>query len=239
MWINMKELFFLLVFMWLVNPASGQHQKSRQEFRPFSILIVSPDSIEVHESLKPLIDTVESDFRKAYYDVLRELEQVKEFKSEKEREEIRMTIQRAKWMEIDIHNSRLRNFIPMLTCSELSEIFNAGGRAEFSFEVIDRDEMFSYENKTIVDYYDVDYLLRYKSITMPLKNGEPVLKIAMQLFARKENRLIFEGIVFGYARFYRDNSGILRACPNDLQCMIDSGVISSAAKLFDVIRRRR
>lgn len=235
----MKKLLILIFgFASLYIPASGQG-KTDGEYRPFSILIISPDSISLHESLKPLVDTVEADFREVYYSYIKQMELFEKFEPEEKRRETKLKIQRAKAAEMDVHNTYYYQFIPMLTCSELWDLFNAQGNHDFSFDFISQDELFSYDIKKIADYYQMDYILIYKQITTPIENGEAVLKIEMELFGRKESKIIYEGVAYGYARFYTDNSGVLRACYNDLQCLLESGVISSTSDLFTFLKRRQ
>jgi hypothetical protein len=235
----MKKLLFLIFgFAWMYVPALGQG-KTDKEYKPFSILIISPDSISLHESLKPLVDTVEADFREVYYSYIKQMELFEKFEPEEKRQETKLKIQRAKLAEMDVHNTYYYQFIPMLTCSELWDLFNAEGNHDFSFDFISRDELFSYDIKKISDYYQTDYILTYKQISTPLQNGEPVLKIEMELFGGKEKKIIYEGVAYGHARFYTDNSGVLRACSNDLQCLLESGVISSTSNLFAFLKRRQ
>ena len=211
----MKNLLLIIFGLtWLNLSTLGQ------EYKPFSILIISSDSIALHESLKPLVDTVESDFREVYYSYIKQMELYEKFAPEEERQETKLKIQRAKLAEMDVHNTYYYQFIPMLTCSELWDLFKAQGNSRFSFDFISRDELFSYDLKKISDYYNTDYILTYKQITTTLQNGEPVLKIEMELFGGKENKIVYEGVAYGHARFYTDNSGELRACSNNPQCLL-------------------
>jgi hypothetical protein len=232
------SLLLLIAIQFLELNAFGQ-KKSDKHYKPFSILIINPDSISLHESLKKLVDTVEADFREVYYSYIKQLEILEPFESEEERRLIKLKIQRAKAAEMDFHNTTYFQLIPMLTCSELWDLFNAENNDEFSFDFISRDELYSYDLAKISTYYEADYVLTYKQITTPIENGEPVLKIETQLFGHKESKIIYEGVSYGYSRFYRDTSGTLKACYNDLQCLLESGVISSTLDLFKVLKRRQ
>jgi len=237
----MKHLLSLLLFIsiqFIQIDTFGQ-KKVDKEYKPFSILIISPDSISLHKSLKPFIDTVEADFREVYYAYIRQLKTFEQFESEEKKQQTKLKIQRAKAAEMDVHNTIYFQLIPMLTCSELWDLFNAEGNHDFSFDFISRDELFSYDLEKISNYYDADYVLTYKHITTPIENIEPVLKIEMQLFGRKESKVIYENTTYGHSTFYRDNSGELKACSNDLQCLLESGVISSSADLFKFIKSRQ
>jgi hypothetical protein len=227
----MKKLLLIIFGLTWLNMLALAQDKTT--FKPFSILIISPDSISLHESLRPLVDTVESDFREVYYSYIKQMELFEKFEPEENRQETKLKIQKAKQAEMDVHNTYYYQFIPMLTCSELWDLFKAQGNNDFSFNFISRDELFSYDLKKISDYYQTDYILTYKQITTPLQNGGPVLKIEM------ENRTIYQGVAYGHTRFYTDNSGVLRACSNDLQCLLESGVISSTSELFTFLKRRQ
>lgn len=235
----MKKLLLLIFgFAALYVSTSGQGKTDR-EYKPFSILIIAPDSISLHESLRPLVDTVEADFREVYYSYIKQMELFEKFEREEKRQETKLKIQRAKLAEMDVHNTYYYQLIPMLTCSELWDLFKAQGDNDFSFDFITKGELFSYDIKKIADSYQVDYILTYNQITTPIRNGEPVLKIEMQLFGRKESKIIYETVTYGHARFYTDNSGVLRACLNDLQCLLESGVIASASDLFTFLKKRQ
>jgi hypothetical protein len=235
----MKNLLLSIFGVLLLLVSTFGQEKKDKEYKPFSILIISPDSISLHESLRPFVDTVESEFREDYYSYIKRLEIFEKFEPEEKRQETKLKIQRAKWAEMDIQDTRYFHFIPMLTCSELWDLFNAQDNYDFSFDFISRDELFSYDLKKNADYYEADYILTYKQITTPVQEGEPVLKIETQLFGRKESKIIYEGVSYGHARFYKDNSGVLRACSNDLQCLLESGVISSTSDLFAFLKRRQ
>jgi hypothetical protein len=237
-WAMKKLLLVTLGLASLCIPTLGQG-KADADYRPFSILIISPDSISLHKSLKAWVDTVESDFREVYYSYIKQMELFEKFEPEETRRETKFKIQKAKLAEMDIYNTRYYQFIPMLTCSELWDLFNAHDKHGFSFDFISRDELFSYDTKKIADHYHLDYILTYKQITTLIQNGEPVLKIEMQLFGRTESKIIYEGVAYGRARFYTDNSGILRACSNDLQCLLESGAMASTAELFSFLKRRQ
>lgn len=235
----MRTLLSLIFGLLLWQITSFGQAMADKEYKPFSILIISPDSISLHESLKSLIDTVESDFREFYYSYVKQLEILEKSEPEEKRRETKLKIQRAKWAEMDIHDTRYFHFIPMLTCSELWNLFNAQENYDFSFDFIPRQDLFSYDLKKIADYYQTEYILTYKQITTPVQGGELVLKIEMQLFGQKESKIIYERVSYGHARFYTDNSGKLRACSNDLQCLLESAVISATSDLFSFLKRRQ
>ena len=230
----MKPLLLLVFLAQFIQLDTLGQKKSDKEYKPFSILIINPDSISLHESLKPFIDTVESDFREFYYSYIKQLEIFEEFESEEEKQQTKLKIQRAKSAEMDIHNTMYFQLIPMLTCSELWDLFNGENNHDFSFDFISRDELFSYDLDKISKYYEADYVLTYRQISTPIENGEPVLKIEMQLFGQKESKIIFEKTSYGHSGFYKDNAGVLKACANDLQCLLESGVISSSADLLNL-----
>jgi hypothetical protein len=231
-----KLLFLFLGLLLLQGPTFGQ-DSANKGYKPFSILIISPDSISLHESLRPFVDIVEADFREVYYSYIKEMELFESFEPEEKRRGTKLKVQEAKLAEMDIHDTHYFQFIPMLACSELWDLFDAQNNYDFSFDFISRDELFSYDIKKIADYYRTDYILTYKQITTSMKDGEPVLKIEMELFGRKESKIIYETVAYGHARFYTDNSGVLRACSNDLQCLLESGVVSSTSDLFTFLKR--
>jgi hypothetical protein len=235
----MKTRLILLFGILLLQSSIYGQSKKEKEYRPFSLLIINPDSISLDESLKPLVDTVESEFREFYYSSIKQMELLEEFEPEDKRRETKLKIQRAKWAEMDVHNTRYYQFIPMLTCAELWYLFNGPNNSDFAFDFISRDELFSYDLNKIANYYQTDYILTYKQITTPIQDGDPILKIEMQLFGKKESKIIYETVSYGQARFYKDNSGTLRACSNDLECLLESGVISSTADLFSFLKKRQ
>ncbi|MBK5285796.1 MAG: hypothetical protein JJE25_10375, partial [Bacteroidia bacterium] len=55
----MKNRLPLILGLLLLKLSGFGQDKSDKTYKPFSILIISPDSISLHESLKPLVDTVE------------------------------------------------------------------------------------------------------------------------------------------------------------------------------------
>lgn len=73
----MKKL--LLIIFGLISLSQSTLGQEKTAYRPFSILIINPDSISLHESLKPLIETVESDFREVYYSYIKQMELFEKF----------------------------------------------------------------------------------------------------------------------------------------------------------------
>ncbi len=235
----MKNWIISITIVLLVQISLFAQEASKVKYRPFSLLIVNPDSISLHKSLRPFIDTVEMDFREFYYSELKQMELFVDFEPEEKKHETKLKIQRAKWAEMDVQNIKYFQLIPILTCAELWDLFNEGNSHQFSFDYIPREELFSNDLEKIARYYEVDYVLTYKQITTPVESGEPVLKIEIELFSKRDERIVYEGISYGYARFYTDNSGVLKACANDLQCMLESGVISSSADLFNFLKKEQ
>lgn len=235
--VRVSLLHFLIVPMFSM-PLFGQ-LKTHNKIKPFSLLIISPDSISLDKSLKHLVDTVETAFRDTYYSYLERMELFKQFEPEEKRQETEQEIQRMKLAEMDIHDIRYFHFIPMLTCSELWYLFNQPQDPDFSFDFVDRKELYSYDLSKLTAYYGSDYILTYKEISTSEQNSGPLLKITVQLFSKKDSKMIYEKTTFGYSRFYRDASGELRGCNNDLQCMLESGAISSTIEIFKFLERRQ
>ena len=233
----MKYRIILIIIILLVQNDSFGQETSKGKYTPFSLLIIMPDSISLHESLTPFIDSVELDFRETYYSQLKQMEFMVDLYPEERKHAIKLKIQRAKLAEMDVLNTKYLDLVPMLTCSELWDLFD--NNYEYSFDYISREELFSYDLERVANYYEVDYVLSYKQITTPIENGEPILKIETELFSKRDARVVHQSASYGYARFYKNNSGVLQACTNDLQCMLESVVMSSSADLFRFLKGKQ
>ena len=90
----------VLAFTLLDISLFGQNEDHIQEgrYKPFYIMIISPDSATIDDSLIPLIDTVQLEYIKSYYSHIQQMEIWKHIEPEESKWKTEQKIQRAKWI---------------------------------------------------------------------------------------------------------------------------------------------
>ncbi len=233
-------IFLLSVHSYFVVGQNSDYiQESR--YKPFTILIIIPDSAYVDNLLKPLVDSVESGYRESYYSHLRTMEIFKKFEPEEKRRETEMTIQRAKWMEMEIHDFKYYQTIGMLSCPELQSLFNEypWEKPSLSCQLTETMDLFTYDLHKLANHYDYDYIITYKNIRAEKYNNDFRLRLTTMIYSKKDRRIINEIETYGHTGHYKNKYGETLTCDNDLQCLLETGVKSSTEFVFKVISKKQ
>lgn len=234
-----------LIFLFSVNSffAVGQKDDYTQEsrFKPFTLLIIIPDSAYVDNSLKSLVDSVESGYKESYYSHIETMELFKQFEPEEKRRETELTIQRAKWMEMEVHDFKYYQAIGMLSCPELQSLFNEypWEKPSLRCQLTETKDLFTYDLNKLTDQYGYDYIIAYKNIRAEKYGNNFRLRLTTSIYSKRDKRIINETETYGHTGHYQNKYGETLNCDNDLQCLLETGVKSSTELIFKVISKRQ
>ncbi len=219
----------------------GQSDDHVQEstYKPFRILIISPDSSKIDKTLTHLTDSIELEYREMYYKALNELEIRKKTEDDDKKRETEMAIQEAKWMEMEVYDFKYYQFISMGAFITLLEHFNLYPWAKKSLtcELEEPRWLFTYDSEKLTRYYDVDYIIYFQGINIVKDDDEDVLTMTMEtsLFSRAESKNILQKeTLVTSENFYCTLRG-----KNKLMCLLTNMVESSTEELITELTERQ
>jgi hypothetical protein len=256
-------LIIFTTFLVLTMNCYGQGKVGKQTvFKPFSLLIIKPDSAAIFDSLTVFADSIEKKHLAKYYYYINMLESFKEMGDEKSREETALQIQALKSREMEAYDFRYYHLVSQLTVFELTTLFNANASKEnhdsrsaiLEADVIDRYDLFTYDLKKLTKYYKVDYIITFEDFHTSEKEQKATLTYVITLFSAKKNQVILKKEIEGNTQlnnfkfFYQINSPGSKEnkfhetavdCDNYLECMIKSAVRFSSEEIFNAIGRNQ
>jgi hypothetical protein len=209
-------------------------------YKPFSILIISPDSSKLDGGLSHLTDSIELEYRETYYQTIKELEVRKNIEGDDKKVETEMTIQRAKWLEMEVYDFKYYQMISIGAFVTLLENFNKYSWAKKSLtcEIEERRWLFTYDMEKLAKYYDVDYIIYFRDIKA-LKNNDNgdtfTIKMTTSLFSRADSKVIVEKETTGTS----ENIYCKLREQNKLMCLLTTIIESSTDVLISELSERQ
>jgi hypothetical protein len=227
----MRHFFVILLFL-SSNFSFGQ----RSNFRPFKMIIVSPDTAIIDEGLKIFVDTVQADYLKMYYNTIKQMERFVNYTDDqKMKKEYEEKIKVAKQSEQEVKKFKYFETIPDYSYSVLQMYFNEYP-PNSTFQVVRARDLKSINLKDIADNYKADYVVSYKDIhTNKLDNGLLTMNVTTILFANKDSKVLFEKQGNGDMNSYGD----MWTCMNPLSCLLITSVKSSTTDIFETVSKRQ
>lgn len=257
-------LVILLTFFVLISFSSpGQKTTTEQElFKPFSLLIINPDSAQIADTLFVWADSIEKKHIDRYYYSIKALEMLRNMGDEESKRETDQRIQQIKQREMEAYDFKYYHTVANSTLFELSTLFNTNYWEEnyssrqtiLEGSIIDRSDLFTYDLKKLGKQYKVDYIVTFENIRTAKKDGIGTIKYTTTLFWTRSNKIILKKEVEGNAlvdnfRFLQDiyssvsNENKFHEseihCDNYLECMFKSAVRFSTEELFEAISKNQ
>lgn len=227
----------ILTFSRLFGQSNDHMQEST--YKPFSMLIISPDSSKIDKTLNHLTDSIELEYREMYYKAIKELETRKETEDDGKKREAEMAIQRVKWMEMEVYDFKYYQFISMGAFVKLLEHFNLYPWAKESLtcELEEPRWLFTYDSEKLARYYDVDYIIYFQGINIIRDDSEDAftMKMKTSLFSRAESKIILQKETFVTS----DNIYCTLRGENKLMCLLTNMVESSTDELIAELTERQ
>lgn len=254
----------LVVLCFIGQDLLGQDRQTKQElYKPFTILIIKPDTAFIADSLRVWADSIESRYISRHYYAITMLDSMKKWADEDGKRAMEERIERKKLEEMDAHNFKYYHTLANTTLFELGVLFNTqyweknflSKPANIIEGVsIDKAELFSYNLTKIGQRYKVDYIVTFEDIRTDRKNGIGTLSYITTLFSTNEDKVLFKkktegnALVLDYKSFRQiaSQKNINEKakesevhCFNYLDCMFTSAVRFSTEELFMVIAKKQ
>lgn len=209
-------------------------------YRPFKMVIVSPDNANIDSSLKTFQDSIEADYIKGYYKSIKQMElflnQKDESPDKKEMDESKKKIEENLKIkeQSEQYVKRFRYFetISLYSNSVLQMYFNEYPPYS-TFQTVRKTDLKSNDLKQIADDFKADYVVTYKDIQTVNDNGQLIMKVTTTLYSRKKSKILWEKTGTGDMNSYGD----MWACVNPLSCLLITCVKSSTTDIFETISR--
>ncbi|MBI3220754.1 MAG: hypothetical protein HYZ44_14665 [Bacteroidetes bacterium] len=225
---------FLFVFFFLSTTFSfGQ----KSDFRPFKMVIVSPDTAIIEEGLKAFADSIESDYLKGYNNAIKQMEDLLNCKDcpEDMKKRYAEGLKAAKQSEQEVKNFRFFEIISIYSSSVFQMYFNEYP-PNSTFQVVRKKDLKSLELIDIAASYEADYVVSYRNIrTNKLNNGQTIMNLTTTLFGREGSKIIFEKQTTGDMNSYGD----MWTCSNPLSCLLITSVKLSTTEIYEELSRRQ
>jgi hypothetical protein len=224
---------FLSVLPFLISTLSFGQQS---EYRPFKMIIISPDTAIIDEELKLFPDTIESDYVKRYYNSIKQIEDFLDHTDDKKmRKEYEEKLKFAKQSEIEIKKFKYFETIPVYSSSVLQMYFNEYP-PNSTFQVVRTKDLKSKNLKEIAEAYQADYVVKYTGVyTVNFHNGVIAMNLMTILFSSKDSQILFEKRSVGNMNSYGD----MWTCSNPLSCLLITSVKSSTTEIYDTVSKRQ
>jgi len=242
--IKKSILLLLPAILFILNTGNAQTSL----FKPFTLIIIEPDTAQLDPSLKKYADSMQHDHLIQYYSSLRQMENMAqdtaytpEFKRKvgkdnmKEYEDnMRTKLENAKKNEAEMKQFKYYQSISEFSASVYEYYFNEF--APYStFEIIKAKHWDKASLKHIADSTHADYVMGYKNIHSDVYNAHQVLKMTTILFSANENKVLLEKETMGDGT----NMGGMWECNNSLNCMLATIVKTSFQSAYPILSQRQ
>lgn len=227
----MKSLFLFIIFG-LTLAANAQERK----FKPFSIIILKPDTAIIDKSLHQFRDTITQTQIARYYRSVKTYEDMANCKpcdfEKEDLERYKRITEELKSIEPEIKKTR---YFDMLS-SFSSEIYNFYFNESDSYSIV---KELPHQSTAIEDLqklaedHKADYVIYFSSVHTVIKNKNIELAISTSLFSKAENKIILSTETTGDLK----SRGEIWACTNPLQCLFINAVRTSSNEVADQLRK--
>ena len=212
-------------------------------WNPFKLCILKPDTAIIDKSLFNERDSIESDNLKTYYNSIKQMEVMLNFKDypkemEKSFKETRDNYEKQIPL-LKAREDEVKKFKYYQTISQIStQVYNFYFNESEPFSTIIQlpNQKTDLVNlKTLADTLKADYIIFYKDIHTLHKDGSPILRLTTSLYSKKDNQVILEKTTEG--DMY--NKGSMWACSMTLSCLLINGVKTSTDAVTTVLQKRQ
>jgi hypothetical protein len=203
----------------------GQESK----YKRFKMLILVPDTARVEDLNRAQIDSIEREYKEAYYAVRDKAETVLRNSDSKTRKKIENAIGPN---EINIQNYKFYQWISNFSYYVISGHFSNYKRIEIeqTFSKIEKADL-----KVHSDSHDYDYILFFDDIHTTVDSNKIYLNATTCLYSASQNTLILKSLTTSGST--ENFEGIWR-CNSDLSCLLTTFVKSATEKVIRVIDER-
>jgi hypothetical protein len=215
------------------------------KYKPFKMVIISPDTAIIDKSLMPSIDTIESNHLSAYYASIKQMEELlsindypeslmTEAEHKQAQQEIKSTLDTAKKYDSKVKEFRYFETISEYAAQVCQFYFNEYPPLS-TFQLIEKVKLNQGNLSRIADSLKADYVLGFKNIHTEMSNGSLKIKLTTVVYSGKDKKILLEKETEGDENSYGD----MWTCSDSLTCLLVTAVKSSTESVFTVISKRQ
>lgn len=222
----------VLITSRIYGQTEGYIQESR--YKSFRLLIISPDTAQVHDSLEFIFSSIESNFKNSYYHALKEFESKRYSPNTEEAEETELAIRQFKWHEIDVVRFRYYHMISIATLASLQESFQQypwEKAASLECQIINKQDLETDDFVQLTNDFDFDYIVFFQDIHTVKAAGSFIMNMTTNLFSKADSKVIMKKETSKRADKY--------VCDiyeqNLLECMMIGVADNAGSDLFEIL----
>lgn len=226
----------ILTFLILIPTLSFGQQSI---YKPFKMVIITPDTAIIEDDLKVFIDTVEHGYIRRYYYSMKQMEDLLNFKDfpdemkkdfEKRRPILEESLKAQKSMEPEIKKFRYYETIPLYTAEVFQLYFNEYP-PNSTFQVVRKGALKTDNLEQVSNEYNADYVVSYRNIHTDSRAGQTIMKLTTTLYSKKMAKILLDKEVAGDMKSYGD----MWTCSDPLSCLLVTSVRSSSMEIYEVV----
>jgi hypothetical protein len=211
-------------------------------FKPFKLVIISPDTAVIDSSLNQYIVTVEQSHLRSYYNSIKQMEDMVAFKDypddmkqqfEKTQKQAKANLDSARKYENEVKKFRYYQTISEYSSSVLQFDFNEYPPYS-TFQIIKSFPLILSNLKHLSDSLNADYIVGYRNISTINAKDNINLKLTTILYSKKADKLLLEKETYGDTISY----GTMWTCMNSLSCLLINGVKTSTECVYKILFER-
>lgn len=235
----MKKLLLLFV----LNCQLLFLAQAQNEFKPFKLLIIQPDTMLVHPTLAKDIDSIKADYIRKYQASIREMEAtlltLKNSTSAEERE-----LKAIILAELAKHKTTRGGFASWKMSNLIAEysegVYTGQFNEEEPYSIIQTIPGFRIDKASILQLAvkeKANYILYFTNLRTYFKDGIPAMFMTSNLYSVSDKSLILQEDRESDAR----NKGGMFSCNEKypLKCLLLNSVKLSAEAVFPVIAKKQ
>lgn len=236
-----KITFSFLVILFTLITYNSYAQEGL--YKPFKLVIISPDTAIVDPQFKPYIDTLQNAHLKRYYQAITQMESMVDFKDypkdeakrfEETKKRVQVNLIEAKKAEAEIKRFKYYQTISEYSSQVLNMYFNEYPPLS-AIGVVKKQSTDIKSLSYLADSLKADYVICYHNIHSESENNELILKLTTILYSNSDHKILFEKETKGDT----DSRGDMWSCSDPLGCLLVSGIKSSTDLVFPVIAKRQ
>ncbi|MGG9971705.1 hypothetical protein ACQ33O_07905 [Ferruginibacter sp. SUN002] len=232
------QKIFTLILLILCLTSYGQ----KGEFNPFKLIVLQPDTAIIDKTLYADIDSVQSDYQTRYYNSIKQMEDLLNFKdySKEMEQEFKVTQEKlqkeiplAKAQEEEVKKFKYFQTISSYSTEVYNFYFNEYEPFSTIIELPNQSIDITSLNK-LADSSKSDYVIFFSNIHTETNDGLPILKLTTSLYSKKSNKIIFTKETEGDL----NSRGDMWTCSNTaLSCLLINAVRTSTDEIAPVIAK--
>lgn len=212
-------------------------------FKPFKLIVISPETAMIDSSLSGFKDSIEQSHLRSYYNSISQMEKMLAFTDypddmkkqfEENKKLTKASLDSARKYETEVQKFKYFQVISEYSASVFQFSFNE--YPPFStFQLIKSYPMNINSIKHLADSLQADYIVGYRNIHTENNNGSLILRLTTLVYSKKDGKIILEKETTGDINSHGD----MWTCNNPLSCLLINGVKSSTENVSGLLYERQ